>query len=42
MDERGVFSVPPPVLDPLPGLLAGAALAGAVLLAVRRGRRTEE
>ena len=39
MDERGVVSVPPPVPDPLPPLLAGigvATPAGAALFALRR------
>lgn len=39
MDERGVVSVPPPVPDPLPAVLAGvgaAAAAGAALVALRR------
>lgn len=37
-DERGVVSVPPPVADPFPGIAAGAAVAGAALVALWRAR----
>ena len=38
MDERGVVSVPPPVADPLPLVLAGIGLAAALVSLRRRNR----
>ncbi len=37
-DERGVVSVPPPVPDPLPKVLAGLAVAGVALALLARSR----
>lgn len=37
--ENGVIRVPPPVLGPVPKILVGAAIGGAVIYAVARRRR---
>ena len=38
-DERGVVSVPPPVVGPVPKIVVGAALGGALLAYVAAARR---